>query len=98
VTCHALASQDACVVVADLGLARPRPWPRSWGGPDVAAAVEIGVADKEAIKAGIAVPTLALGGLDLAGNKAGLFRSAALGESSSQLWDLQRSSGLSFAS
>jgi NAD(P)-dependent dehydrogenase (short-subunit alcohol dehydrogenase family) len=47
------------------------------------------VADEEAIKAGVAAGTLAFGGLDLVVNNAGLSKSAALEETSAQLWDLQ---------
>jgi NAD(P)-dependent dehydrogenase (short-subunit alcohol dehydrogenase family) len=47
------------------------------------------VADEEAIKAGIAAGALAFGGLDLVVNNAGLSKSAALEETTAQLWDLQ---------
>jgi rhamnulose-1-phosphate aldolase/alcohol dehydrogenase len=88
-TCHALASQGACVIVADLDLAGAEALAKELGGPDVAVAVEMDVADEEAIKAGIAAGTLAFGGLDLVVNNAGLSKSAALEETTSQLWDLQ---------
>ena len=54
-----------------------------------AVAVEMNVADEEAIKAGVAAGALAFGGLDLVVNNAGLSKSAALEETSAQLWDLQ---------
>jgi rhamnulose-1-phosphate aldolase/alcohol dehydrogenase len=88
-TCHALASHGACVIVADLDLAGAEALAKELGGPDVAVAVEMDVADEEAIKAGIAAGTLAFGGLDLVVNNAGLSRSAALEETTAQLWDLQ---------
>jgi rhamnulose-1-phosphate aldolase/alcohol dehydrogenase len=88
-TCHALASQGACVIVADLNLAGAEALAKELGGPDVAVGVEMNVADEEAIKAGIATGALAFGGLDLVVNNAGLSRSAALEETSAQLWDLQ---------
>jgi NAD(P)-dependent dehydrogenase (short-subunit alcohol dehydrogenase family) len=47
------------------------------------------VADEEDIKAGTAAGVLAFGGLDLVVNNAGLSRSAALSETSAELWDLQ---------
>jgi rhamnulose-1-phosphate aldolase/alcohol dehydrogenase len=88
-TCHALASQGACVIVADLDLAGAAALAKELGGPDVAVGVEMDVADEEAIKAGIAAGALAFGGLDLVVNNAGLSRSAALEETTAQLWDLQ---------
>jgi rhamnulose-1-phosphate aldolase/alcohol dehydrogenase len=88
-TCHALASQGACVIVADLDLAGAEALAKELGGPDVATAVEMNVADEEAIKAGIAAGALAFGGLDLVVNNAGLSKSAALEETSAELWDLQ---------
>ena len=88
-TCHALAAQGACVVVADLDLAGAEALAKELGGPDVARRVEMNVADEEAIKAGIAAGALAFGGLDLVVNNAGLSKSAALEETSAELWDLQ---------
>jgi rhamnulose-1-phosphate aldolase/alcohol dehydrogenase len=88
-TCHALASQGACVVVADLDLAGAEALAKELGGPDVAVGVEMDVADEEATRAGVAAGTLAFGGLDLVVNNAGLSRSAALSETSAELWDLQ---------
>jgi rhamnulose-1-phosphate aldolase/alcohol dehydrogenase len=88
-TCHALASQGACVIVADLDLAGAEALAKELGGPDVAVGVEMDVADEKAIKAGTAAGLLAFGGLDLVVNNAGLSRSAALSETSAELWDLQ---------
>jgi rhamnulose-1-phosphate aldolase/alcohol dehydrogenase len=88
-TCHALAAQGACVIVADLDLAGAEALAKELGGPDAATAVEMNVADEEAIKAGVAAGALAFGGLDLVVNNAGLSRSAALEETTAQLWDLQ---------
>jgi rhamnulose-1-phosphate aldolase/alcohol dehydrogenase len=88
-TCHALAAQGACVIVADLDLAGAEALAKELGGPDVAVGIEMDVADEEAIKAGIAAGSLAFGGLDLVVNNAGLSRSAALEETTAQLWDLQ---------
>jgi rhamnulose-1-phosphate aldolase/alcohol dehydrogenase len=88
-TCYALASQGACVIVADLDLAGAEALAKELGGPDVAVGIEMDVADEEAIKAGIAAGSLAFGGLDLVVNNAGLSRSAALEDTTAQLWDLQ---------
>jgi rhamnulose-1-phosphate aldolase/alcohol dehydrogenase len=88
-TCHALAAQGACVIVADLDLAGAEALAKELGGPDVAVGVEMDVADEEAIKAGIAAGSLAFGGLDLVVNNAGLSRSAGLSETTAELWDLQ---------
>jgi rhamnulose-1-phosphate aldolase/alcohol dehydrogenase len=88
-TCHALAAQGACVIVADLDLAGAEALAKELGGPDVAVGIEMDVADEEAIKAGIAAGALAFGGLDLVVNNAGLSKSAALEETTAQLWDLQ---------
>ena len=88
-TCYALASQGACVIVADLDLAGAEALAKELGGPDVAVGIEMDVADEEAIKAGIAAGSLAFGGLDLVVNNAGLSKSAALEDTTAQLWDLQ---------
>jgi NAD(P)-dependent dehydrogenase (short-subunit alcohol dehydrogenase family) len=88
-TCYALASQGACVIVADLDLAGAEALAKDLGGPDVAVGIEMDVADEEAIRAGIAAGSLAFGGLDLVVNNAGLSKSAALSETTAQLWDLQ---------
>ena len=88
-TCHALAAQGACVIVADLDLAGAEALAKELGGPDVAVGIEMDVADEEAIKAGVAAGTLAFGGLDLVVNNAGLSKSAALEDTTAQLWDLQ---------
>ena len=88
-TCHALAAQGACVIVADLDLAGAEALAKELGGPDVAVGIEMDVADEEAIKAGIAAGSLAFGGLDLVVNNAGLSKSAALEDTTAQLWDLQ---------
>jgi rhamnulose-1-phosphate aldolase/alcohol dehydrogenase len=88
-TCYALASQGACVIVADLDLAGAEALAKELGGPDVAVGIEMDVADEAAIKAGIAAGSLAFGGLDLVVNNAGLSKSAALEETTAQLWDLQ---------
>src|SRR4051794_6258266 len=88
-TCFALASRGACVVVADLDLAGAEAMAKELGGPDVAVAVEMNVADEDAIAAGVAAGALAFGGLDLIVNNAGLSKSAALEETTAQLWDLQ---------
>jgi rhamnulose-1-phosphate aldolase/alcohol dehydrogenase len=88
-TCAALAAQGACVVVADLDLSGAEALAKELGGPDVAVAVAMDVADEEAIRGGIVAGVLAFGGLDLVVNNAGLSRSAALEDTSAQLWDLQ---------
>jgi rhamnulose-1-phosphate aldolase/alcohol dehydrogenase len=88
-TCFALASQGACVVVADLDLAGAEALAKELGGPDVAVGIEMDVSDEAAIRAGVAAGALAFGGLDLIVNNAGLSKSAALEETSAQLWDLQ---------
>src|SRR4029453_18327297 len=88
-TCYALASEGACVIVADLDLPGAGARAKELGGPDVAVGIEMDVADEEAIRAGIAAAVLAFGGLDLVVNNPGLSKSAALSETSAQLWDLQ---------
>jgi rhamnulose-1-phosphate aldolase/alcohol dehydrogenase len=88
-TCFALASQGACVVVADLDLAGAEATAKELGGPDVAVGITMDVADEGAIRAGVAAGALAFGGLDLIVNNAGLSKSAALEETTADLWDLQ---------
>jgi rhamnulose-1-phosphate aldolase/alcohol dehydrogenase len=88
-TCQALAAQGACVIVADLDLAGAEALAKELGGPDVAVGVEMDVTAEEAIKAGVAAGILAFVGLDLVVNNAGLSKSAALEETTAELWDLQ---------
>src|SRR4029450_5700026 len=87
--CPAPAAQGACVIVADLDLAGAEALAKELGGPDVAVGVEMNVAAEEAIKAGVGARMLAFGGLDLVVNNAGLSKSAALEETTAELWDLQ---------
>ena len=72
------------MIVADLDLAGAEALAKELGGPDVAVRIEMDVADEEAIKSGIAAGSLALGGLDLVVNNAGLSKSAALSETTAQ--------------
>ncbi len=84
-----LASEGACVVIADLDLAAAQGLADELGGPDVAIAVQADVTDEGAVAALIDAASLAFGGLDLVVNNAGLSISKPLLETSTKDWDLQ---------
>lgn len=84
-----LATEGACVVVADLDLEKARAAAAELGGPDVAIGVAANVADAEAVQAAIDETILAFGGVDLVVNNAGLSLSKPLLETTEKDWDLQ---------
>lgn len=84
-----LAAEGACVVVADLDLARAQEVADTLGGPDVAVAVEADVTSEEAVAALVRETVLAFGGVDLVVNNAGLSISKPLLETTVRDWDLQ---------
>ncbi|MBX6355624.1 MAG: bifunctional rhamnulose-1-phosphate aldolase/short-chain dehydrogenase [Micromonosporaceae bacterium] len=88
-TCVALAAQGACVVVADLDLAGAEQVAKELGGPDVARAVHVDVAQEASVRAAVQAACLAFGGIDIVVNNAGLSKSAPLEETTTELWDLQ---------
>lgn len=84
-----LASEGACVVIADLDLAAAERVAAELGGPDVAIGVAANVADPLAVQAAIDKAVLAFGGIDLVVNNAGLSLSKPLLETTEHDWDLQ---------
>jgi len=84
-----LASDGACVVIADLNLENARAVAAELGGADVAIGVQADVTDEAQIAAAIAEAVLAFGGLDLVVNNAGLSISKPLLETTEKDWDLQ---------
>lgn len=84
-----LASDGACVVIADLNLENAQAVAEELGGSDVAIGVQADVTDEAQIDAAIQEAVLAFGGLDLVVNNAGLSISKPLLETTEKDWDLQ---------
>lgn len=84
-----LASDGACVVIADLNLENAQAVAAELGGADVAIGVQADVTDEAQIAAAIQEAVLAFGGLDLVVNNAGLSISKPLLETTEKDWDLQ---------
>jgi rhamnulose-1-phosphate aldolase/alcohol dehydrogenase len=84
-----LAAEGACVVVADLDLAKAQDAAAEIGDSDVALGVAADVSDAEAVAAAFRAAVLAFGGVDLVVNNAGLSISKPLLETTEQDWDLQ---------
>ncbi len=88
-TAKKLAAEGACVVVADLDLARAEAAAAEIGGSDLAIGVAADVSDEAAVQAMVDACVLAFGGLDLVVNNAGLSLSKSLLETTEADWDLQ---------
>ncbi len=84
-----LAAEGACVVVADLDLAKAQAAAAGIGGADVAVGVQADVSDAAQVRAMVDAAVLAFGGLDLVVNNAGLSLSKSLLETTEADWDLQ---------
>ncbi|MGN6759822.1 MAG: bifunctional aldolase/short-chain dehydrogenase [Leifsonia sp.] len=84
-----LAGEGACVVIADLDLAKAQAAAAEIGTADVAIGVVADVTDEKAVDASIREALLAFGGLDLVVNNAGLSISKPLLETTNADWDLQ---------
>ncbi|TCC50334.1 bifunctional aldolase/short-chain dehydrogenase [Kribbella pittospori] len=84
-----LAAEGACVVVADLDLAKAQGAAQEIGTTDVAIGVRADVSDEAAVQAAVDAAVLAFGGLDLIVNNAGLSLSRSLLDTSVADWDLQ---------
>ncbi|MBM7412405.1 rhamnulose-1-phosphate aldolase/alcohol dehydrogenase [Clavibacter michiganensis] len=84
-----LAAEGACVVVADLDLAKAQAAAAELGSTDVAVGVAADVSDAAAVKAAVDAAVLAFGGLDLVVNNAGLSLSKSLFDTTEADWDLQ---------
>jgi len=84
-----LAAEGACVVIADLDLAKTRAAAAELGSTDVAVGVQADVTDEAQVQAAVDACVLAFGGLDLVVNNAGLSLSRSLLETTVADWDLQ---------
>ncbi len=84
-----LASEGACVVVADLDPAKARAAAAEIGGPDIAIGVQADVTDAAQVSAAIEATILAYGGIDLVVNNAGLSISKPLLDTTEVDWDVQ---------
>ncbi|GHH68995.1 bifunctional aldolase/short-chain dehydrogenase [Promicromonospora soli] len=84
-----LAAEGACVVVADLDLAKATAAAAELGSADVAIGIAMDVSSEAAVQAGLREAVLAFGGVDLVVNNAGLSLSRSLFETTEADWDLQ---------
>jgi rhamnulose-1-phosphate aldolase/alcohol dehydrogenase len=83
-----LAADGACVVIADLDLAKAQAAAAELGSTDVAIGVAVDVSDATAVKAAVDAALLAFGGLDLVVNNAGLSIARSLLDTTEKEWDL----------
>ena len=84
-----LAAEGACVVIADLDLAKAQEAAAELGNTDVAIGIVANVTDESAVQSAVDQTVLAFGGLDLVVNNAGLSLSKSLLETTVADWDLQ---------
>ena len=84
-----LASDGACVVVADLDEIKATEAAAAIGTADRAIGVGIDVSDDDSVREAIRTAILAFGGIDLVVNNAGLSVSASLLDTSEEDWDRQ---------
>ncbi|MFP5346905.1 MAG: bifunctional aldolase/short-chain dehydrogenase, partial [Actinomycetes bacterium] len=83
------AAEGACVVIADLDLAKATAAAEEIGNSDVAVGVAVDVSDEAQVQAALQEALLAFCGLDLVVNNAGLSLSKALLETTVEDWDRQ---------
>jgi rhamnulose-1-phosphate aldolase/alcohol dehydrogenase len=88
-TAKRLAAEGACVVIADLDLAKAEAAAAEIGNSDVAVGLAADVSDEAAVQAMFDAAVLAFGGVDLVVNNAGLSLSKSLLETTERDWDLQ---------
>jgi rhamnulose-1-phosphate aldolase len=84
-----LAADGACVVIADLDLAKAQAAAAEIGNSDVALGLQADVTDAAAIETMVRDAVLAFGGIDLVVNNAGVSLSKPLLETTEKDWDLQ---------
>ncbi len=84
-----LAAEGACVVIADLDLAKAQEAAAELGNSDIAIGIVANVTDEDQVQASIDAALLAFGGLDIVVNNAGLSLSKSLLETTVADWDLQ---------
>ncbi|MGX5682835.1 bifunctional aldolase/short-chain dehydrogenase [Schumannella luteola] len=84
-----LAADGACVVIADLDLAKAQEAAAEIGNTDVAVGLQVNVTDAAAIEKMVQDAVLAFGGIDIVVNNAGVSLSKPLLETTEQDWDFQ---------
>jgi len=84
-----LAADGACVIIADLDLAKAQAAAAEIGTTDVAIGLRVDVTDAAAIETMVQDALLAFGGIDIVVNNAGVSLSKSLLETTEQDWDLQ---------
>jgi rhamnulose-1-phosphate aldolase len=84
-----LAADGACVVIADLDLAKAQEAASGIGNSDVAIGVQVDVTDSGAIDRCVQDAVLAFGGIDIVVNNAGVSLSKPLLETTERDWDFQ---------
>lgn len=84
-----LAADGACVVIADLDLAKAQAAAAEIGNTDVAVGLQVNVTDAAAIEQMVQDAVLAFGGIDIVVNNAGVSLSKPLLETTEQDWDFQ---------
>ena len=84
-----LAAEGACVVIADLDLAKAQATAAELGSTDVAIGIQADVTDEAQVSAAVEQTVLAFGGLDIVVNNAGLSLSKSLLDTTVADWDLQ---------
>jgi len=88
-TVELLASEGACVVIADRNVEGAAVLAEEIGGSDAALAVEMDVADEISVQRALTAAVLAFGGVDFVVNNAGLSLSRPLTETTVDDWNLQ---------
>jgi len=84
-----LAADGACVVIADLDLAKAQTVAAEIGGNDVAIGLQVNVTDAAAVEQMVRDAVLVFGGLDIVVNNAGVSLSKPLLETTEKDWDFQ---------
>ncbi|MET0859850.1 MAG: bifunctional aldolase/short-chain dehydrogenase [Microbacterium sp.] len=84
-----LAADGACVVIADLDLAKAQEAAAEIGTSDVAIGLQVNVTDAAAIERMVQDALLAFGGIDIVVNNAGVSLSKPLLETTEKDWDFQ---------
>ncbi len=84
-----LAADGACVVIADLELAKAQAAAAEIGNTDVAIGLQVNVTDSAAIEQMVQDALLAFGGIDIVVNNAGVSLSKPLLETTERDWDFQ---------
>ncbi|MBG6240153.1 rhamnulose-1-phosphate aldolase [Mycetocola sp. CAN_C7] len=84
-----LAADGACVVIADLDLAKAQEAAAEIGNSDVAIGLQVNVTDAAAVERAVQNAVLAFGGIDIVVNNAGVSVSKPLLETTEEDWDFQ---------